>query len=501
MKTSKFENTIRQKLESIEPDFQEQDWAKMQRYMQAHTPPTFWQQYSSWIGYAAAASITTVMAFLYINQLSKNNHLTADVKSLKNQIEVIKSTTLPAAKTDTIYIVRKEHTERANEPLSSENRNAYQTVKRGPERYNVEIKNFEATDEIAGKIDHTVKDHTIVKNRQPFENLRSIEKTPNNTDFNPARSGEIVAYGNPESIAEQRNPGFDIKSDAGREIKTRLAENQRILNTEFSLDNIEIAALSNKENPVPRKMNYNLASRISARQVNKSLLAVSASVPKTLVAVKNAEKTNKTENVIPELNLKVPYRFGGGVQVESNGTSKAILGEVLVSRKFSVSAGISWLKVKPMEFFTEKMFRDKNRKDFKRSHPDEVPLALEVFNIKVSPTLVQIPLTVAFRNTVKNDWSYYGSAGTNIRVSSKESISFACRAPNNEYLNQSFDRKTDMPAVSSMNVALGIEKMWHPIVVQAEGYLYTYFKPLTPLSHNAGPGVKVKLMYQIGGKM
>ena len=54
MKTNRFENTIRRKLESIEPDFQEQDWARMQNYMQAHTPPSFLQQYGSWIGYAAA---------------------------------------------------------------------------------------------------------------------------------------------------------------------------------------------------------------------------------------------------------------------------------------------------------------------------------------------------------------------------------------------------------------------------------------------------------------
>src|SRR5688572_27315194 len=125
MKTNKFENTIRQKLESIEPDFQEQDWAKMQSYMQAHTPPTFWQQHSSWIGYAAAASITTVMAFLYVNQLSKNNDLTADVKNLQNQIEVIKSTAAPIAKADTIYLVQKEYVDQNNEPLANQNRIQY----------------------------------------------------------------------------------------------------------------------------------------------------------------------------------------------------------------------------------------------------------------------------------------------------------------------------------------------------------------------------------------
>ena len=107
MKTNRFENTIRRKLESIEPDFHEQDWARMQNYMQAHTPPTFLQQYGSWIGYAAAASVTTVMAFMYTNQLSQNDHLIKDVKSLQSQIEVIKNLSTPASKPDTIYVLQK----------------------------------------------------------------------------------------------------------------------------------------------------------------------------------------------------------------------------------------------------------------------------------------------------------------------------------------------------------------------------------------------------------
>lgn len=187
--------------------------------------------------------------------------------------------------------------------------------------------------------------------------------------------------------------------------------------------------------------------------------------------------------------------------MEANGTAKSVVGEVLVARKFSITAGISWLKVKPMEFISEKIFREKIRKDFKRSHPGEVPLALDVFNIKVNPTLVQIPLTIAFRNNMKDNWAYYAGAGTNVTVSSKEKVSFDCIAPNKEYFKNEFDKKTKVPAVSSVNFSVGIEKTWHPIVVQAEGYVYTYFTPLTPLSHTTGPGVKLKLLYQIGSKM
>ena len=252
-------------------------------------------------------------------------------------------------------------------------------------------------------------------------------------------------------------------------------------------------------------MNYALANRLSGRQVRKLLLANNPAPvsSKSSISDKQAEKIAKAENTIPRLNLKVPYRFGAGIQFEGHNQVKTITGEVLISKKFSLSTGISWLKVKPMEFFNEKIFRDKNRKDFKRSHPNEVPMAFEILNINVKPTLVQIPLTVAFRNELNHNFSYFVGAGTNVTVNGKEKFSFDCRVPNpnHEFLTKSFERKMDVPIINSLNFSAGIEKTWHPVVVQLEGYVYTYFKQLSPESQRTGPGVKIKLLYQIGGKM
>ncbi|WAC12220.1 hypothetical protein [Dyadobacter pollutisoli] len=500
MKTNKFENTIRRKLESIEPDFHEQDWARMQNYMHAHTPPTFWQQYSSWVGYAAAASVTTVMAFLYVNQLSKNNHLVSDVKNLQNQIEVIKNQPAPVAKTDTVYLVQKE--------MAPENAFSVPQIQ----------------DRLSYAESQTLENQNSTKENQDSQALSDINNGAQNSDrvtsttlpesvanvpaenFNKNGSGKInetYPRQNPATIQSQETVELaknEIHASSGYAGVTSGA-GQKVLGTESGIYAIQNAVGMNNGYVLSRKMSYNLANRLSVRQVQRAFAPVAnTQLAKATVSDKKVEKTTQTENVIPKLPLKVPYRFGGGIQIEKGGQAKTIVAEVLVSKKFSISAGISWLKVKPMEFFTEKVFREKNRKDFKQTNPGEVPLIFEIYNIKVNPTLVQIPLTVAFRNTLKDDWAYYAGVGTNIKISSKERISYDCQAPNNLFFNQTFEHKTNIPAVSSVNFSLGIEKTWHPIVVQAEGYLFTYFKPLTPFSNSAGPGVKVKLLYQIGGK-
>jgi hypothetical protein len=491
MKTNTFENTIRRKLESIQPDFQEADWAKMQDYMHTHTPPTFWQQYSSWIGYAAAASVSAIMAFLYVNQLSQNDKLVADVKSLKNQIEVIQQHPAAAPKPDTIYLVQTAPT--------SENSSSYLKTERIYPKQIAKGKSVQlSTDQVDREIAFDGEE-------------TSLNAT---TDISKISTGSFAGTISPKGLNSLEANGKNFPSSytnlSGSVDENSISEGISKINVSqlnFNRQGFDqVLSIEPRDmetgDMVTRKMSYNLANRLSAKQVQKAMGLTNVQLAKAApLSDKKVEKIAKTENVVPKFNIKAPYRFGGGLQFEGNGTAKTVVGEVLVAKKFSITAGISWLKVKPMEFISEKIFKEKVRKDFRRSHPGEVPLALDVFNIKINPTLVQIPLTVAFRNDIKNDWAYYAGAGTNITVSSREKVSFDCVAPNKEYFSSEFDKKTKVPALGSVNFTMGIEKAWHPIIVQAEGYLYTYFTPLTPMSHSAGPGLKLKLLYQIGGKM
>jgi hypothetical protein len=484
MKTNRFENTIRRKLESIEPDFQEQDWARMQNYMQAQTPPSFLQQYGSWIGYAAAASVTSVMAYMYVNQLSQNDHLVRDMKNLQSQIEVIRNQSAPVTKNDTVYVLQTAPDGQSLQARLQDNvQSRSQTNVQHELRQDV-LANAEPVQE------------TFVPER------RTAENTP-----------EPTSQGNEKGIYELREkPGESLAAaqsshnatPAGSGAAGGVPSNSvggRTFGSEFRIVAINNPAEMQADISLKRKMHYDLASKLSARQVQKALLANNMAMAKAPVSGKKAEQVAQTESVIPKLPLKTPYRFGGGYQIEGNGQGKTVLGEVIIKKKFSIAAGITWLKVKPAEFFTETVFRERARKDFKTTHPGEVPLIFELYNIKIDQRVVQMPLTLAFRNTVKNDWAYYASMGTNIKLSSKETISYDCRGPKNEFFNQTFSKKGDVSPITSMNFAVGIEKAWHPIVVQAEGYWVNYFKPVTPLRQGAGPGLKVKLLYQIGRQM
>ena len=549
MKTNKFENTIRQKLESIEPDFQEADWTKMQNFMQAHTPPTFWQQYGSWLGYAAAASVSTVMAFMYVNQLSQTNNLVSDVKKLQSQIEVIKNTPTPVTKTDTVYILQQElaKDQFAQQEVRSDFKTEHNEVNQNKEKTKSESELF-----IENRADQTVNDRKessliadksidspglsvpetlrekgersadihVEKSAETFRSAQNselnkpelFEENSINKEFKPNKHNKTYQepVSNKEFASNYTQPKYN---DSGATVRSGgstpvTPTTGKALDENFSqLSEIQLAQTKSNS----RNMNYALANRLSSREVRKVWMAsvnppVSSPSTKPVIENKKAEQVAKADNVIPKLNIKAPYRFGAAIQFEGKNQVKTVLGEVLVGKKFSISAGVSWLKIKPMEFFTEKIFRVKNGQDFKRSHPNDVPMALEILNIKVKPTLVQIPLTVAFRNDLNNNFSYFVSAGTNVTVKGREQFSFDCRLPftypnRNDVFTQGFERKMDIPAINSVNFSAGVEKRWHPVVVQVEGYVYNYFKPISADSPRTGPGVKLKLLYQIGGKM
>ncbi|MET7256606.1 hypothetical protein [Dyadobacter fermentans] len=469
--------------------------------MQAHTPQSFLQQYGSWIGYAAAASVTSVMAYMYVNQLSQNDHLVRDVKNLQSQIELIRNQPAQVAKADTVYVLQtapdgqslqatlqpRDYTP-APKQTSTETDLEQQTLADAEPVHSNALEDPETVENDRNAVApaYTEAKTTHQSRIKAAESLAatvpSIETAA--TKSNVTSGANRV---NPEANQLPKSPSYSAVG--------------KTFGDEFSIDAINSPVEMHTGISVQRKMHYELASRLSSRQVQKALATHNMQIAKAPVNAKKAEQVAQTESVIPKLPLKTPYRFGAGYQIEGNGQGKTVLGEVIIKKKFSIVAGITWLKVKPAEFFTETVFRAKARSDFKETHPGQVPLIFELYNIKIDQNVVQIPLTLAFRNTIKDGWAYYASLGTNFKVSSKETISYDCRGPKNEFFSQSFTKKGDVSPVTSMNFAVGIEKSWHPIVVQAEGYWVNYFKPLSPLRQSAGPGVKVKLLYQIGRQM
>ena len=62
MKTDRFNEAIRRKLEGIEPPFQEQEWTKFQTFTKQQMPASWWvRSGAKWIGYGASGLVATLL--------------------------------------------------------------------------------------------------------------------------------------------------------------------------------------------------------------------------------------------------------------------------------------------------------------------------------------------------------------------------------------------------------------------------------------------------------
>ncbi|PWJ59349.1 hypothetical protein CLV98_102182 [Dyadobacter jejuensis] len=476
MKTDKFEKNIRRKLESLSPEFQEKDWTSMQNYLQAQSPPTFWQQYRGWAGYAAAASVVLLSGILYAFQLQKNLELTQEVQSLEKQVKAIQQSP-PVRIVDTVYIVRQEPY------LSPQPRALPPYESAGPlPKDPIRIAKVEQDSATEPAISLSETGITKIPETTMTPPLKTEEYTSQSNTASPEATSAnstdyLAAVKEIESVGQRA-----IVDPANRTFRMEYA-----LRSKLTPNRVKMAlAPSRQESTAPAPS-------------DKSIRLAKTSQPEQALSGKQVEKT---ENTIPKLPIKQPYRFGAGFGFEGSSQVTSAVAEVQITKQFSISTGVSWLKSKPLNFINEKVFKEKNKMDFKKEHPNKIPYTFELFNIRMRPNVVQIPLTVAFRKNIAKDLHYYINSGVQFTVSGRDKFEFDMLAPgpnySNEYYRNGFSNNKKLPLVNNMNVGVGMEKSWHPFIIQVEGYVFHYFTPLSPLNSNTGPGIKLKLLYQIG---
>ncbi len=108
MKTDKFDEAIRRKLESIEPAFRERDWGHMQSFMHRHGYPPAWTGATTWLMPLAAAAAVTGVLLSTIWQFHTNQELRQSIQTLSQTVARLETTQsqLIQSKTkkDTVYV-------------------------------------------------------------------------------------------------------------------------------------------------------------------------------------------------------------------------------------------------------------------------------------------------------------------------------------------------------------------------------------------------------------
>ncbi len=527
MKTKKFEEILRRKLESLKPDFQEQDWDKFQAFQQ-HAAPSFWQTYGHWLGYAVAVLTTATVAVLYYNQSRQNDALLREMKELREQIvtgtqasadrlgagiDSVEAGLIsrrpytgaePAmAHSDTIYIVEPRVIYR-DRPVF-ENSNAPRSQTESPGSTALAISENQSEQKVGKSEKQITTDET---NRVRENATQDLSPALNESTF---RSGKENTVTNIENSTPQPE---SAKLQSGKALPNDVASNKvpvpietppqvRLPHDRLAFENIQ--SLPAPSLPEPGKTEYrHLMNRMpgSTRKRDIQIVAKSDKVveskntPAKPAATENTEKITKEESLLPKFGLNLPFRVGAGQQWEGHTRAFSLWNEVLFGEHWSAQTGISWQKLEDQKFFDVKIFDQKMRSDFRKYHADKLPPSFDIFNISASTKVIGIPLNLTYRNEIGRNFTYFVGAGTNVNLIARQTLSFDFKRPSRDYGQESKERNIPFPVFNNVNALLGVEKRWSPIVLQLSTLLNTRFKTFPFLDDRVDVGLQVKVLYE-----
>lgn len=534
MKTNRFDEILRRKLESIQPDFQDQEWDKWQAFRQ-HATPTFWQTYGHWLGYAVATLTTAVMVVLYVNQSNQNQDLLNEMQALKqqviaqNQASEEASTSATSGSTSSPEVLPEvSKVPRPDTVYVVEHRTVY--VERLP-RVEV-VENSESTsiieDSETEKIPDVLEKIGIANNQQEQENsLRPGASSPTTEEIartnTPTSANKYIL----DSKTEAALPGSKNNRGSGKpKNSNNVASSQGTLpvfgsesqtenpmkvaqNSDLErLDLGEIIALPTPtytrsstnayrrlQSRMPRPAKSKAPEQRVAQAENPTVIRQKPQVP---ASVQKVEKVAQDERLLPDFGLGLPFRVGVGQQWMGRTKALGVWNEILLGKHWSVQAGLSFQKLEDQKFYNDRIFRDKTHEDFRKEHAKPLPPSFDIFNITIRTTLTQIPLNLTYRGDLGHSFAYFAGVGTNLNLRAKQNLSFDFKLPTNDFGQQSAQRSVPFPLVNNVNVQVGAEKRWSPIVFQASLLLNNRLKTFPYLDDRTGLGIQVKVLYELG---
>ena len=555
MKTNKFEEILRRKLESLQPDFQDQDWDKWQSFNKLHAPPSFWQSYGQWLGYAVATVTTAVMVVLYVSQSNQNEALRKEMEGLKQQMEVragsgINSLPDSAGKDDapvptkasppapdTVYIIERQTVYReilrqetpdyrpdnpaqasGEEASTPEKREALATDTGTPPALSAEgtLPASQPGLPVNSPLEKpAISDSKAIQNSKPNPAIA----VPNNRLAGQTPTQETGSQEYPKESADQAVNGPKAVPTANRTgAALPQAESvERIVQSD--LEALSPQEFSNSRNylyrrlqarmprktptltptpvvPIERRAPEKLAKKESHNKRAKQPDEIAASPP----ADQKVEEIKKEESLLPKFGLGLPYRVGVSQQWQGNTRAFSVMSEFIVSKHWAVQAGLSWRRLETQKFFNEKIYLAKTREDIRKQHARKLPPSFEIFNIETETTLLQIPLGLTYRGEMGNGFTYLVGTSTNLNIEAKQRLTIDFRLPSRDYGQQSAERYPKLPTLNNMALSAGIEKRWSPIVLQVGSFVESRGKTFPFLKDRTNVGFQVKILYELGGR-
>lgn len=552
MKPDDFDDSIRRKLDGIEPPFREKDWTQMQQVMRQHGMITPWSAAPSWL--MPAAGVVSVAALLtttvWLGQT--NQQLRQDVHQLKQTVTQLKQVPPAVApRTDTVYVTRLVPT-----PTDIQtNRQAIEP--------NFSVPQPTPTRDNAVAIQPQVDTLSHQPDRDPSADRSTVAGAPSDRIGAPANRINQPITSTGESArsrqAPERPAGGTAPADASgnrvtRTVGTRRDRTQTNANRSaperpmVGSERVETVASSGtsgqtgraassdnravtpsgrvRPNPTRSRPTGSDATgapdgptetaapvaieRIAAKPMRLDSTYVEEGISRAvrrlrrLYPAKALPVLPVSPTTAPEATAVVTpndhFRLGVTAELGLKQWSLGIYGDVLLGRHFLVGLGLERVSISGGEFSSDIIFEKRIRRSFRGYYAPGIDNRHLVLNISRRSVTWQVPVTLGYRIPVGTGIALTPAVGVSTSLSAYERVAFAYADPNRK---GPFElQEVQLPTVRrpvnwyhSWSASVGVEKRWGPLTVQASPYLVGPFTN-SPLGLNGtSGGLRLRTLY------
>ncbi len=545
MKTDRFTDSIRRKLESIRPEFAEKDWTKMQESLQQvnlsepGSPPAS-QPFSGgvWSGKSwllAAASVSTVVLVAFsmwqyreISQLRAtlsqqrqnptrpahpaNSGLSAPNAGNQAMTQTDRvalpssenSTAMPNAKStirpqrDTVYVDRyvavpaqprlvPPEKELPTERLQTQTAQRYATTNQNPV-----------------SADQPAKSDTLTQNQQTdaygaSSTLSTIDKnssTPPVMTIKPANKPGSKGQKIQDQYAGKR-PANGVSSPANSTDKSKNA---------VSTTTPGITQQTGQQTGTSATYELAKSLPVARKAINwPALLAQRAKRMQPARPMPVVEKApEKAPDSQPVDRVATRFRAGVGGEMAPRLKSVGVFTEVLIGSHWTLGVGLSKATYNGT-FINDFDFDVRTRRNFRKEFARGIDPRRDILNIDANATRLQIPLQLGYRISLNRALTLVPTVGTSLTLNNTEDVTFYCPVfvPHRGFDEVKYSVGRSVDLINTFALSAGLEWQRGHWVVQASPVLTIPVKasqiPAQPEPNwqtKTTVGLRARLLYQ-----
>jgi len=445
MKTEKFDDEIRRKIDSINPIYRAEDVEKVASYI--HSSQTSRRNYIN-IAFITLSTVAILgLLFWNIKQLNEKDNLLKSISELNQDLKVAKSANTPI-KTDTIYITQKiEH----NIPKSYHEHNGI----------------------------NSLRNSNLLSQNEPHP----INSTLSSLNTHKKKSKDAI------------EENIDIQTKNNNENPVYLKENTQAVQRKFISTSFENSLVKTESKNVKDLKVDSTAHLIKTDSTAIANIELEKNIISDTSTITPFSSSNKSKNLFFQ---DWHYQSGLEFNMANNQIGIGVSGDILLNSKWSLSIGARMQNISNEKYHDANEFQQKKSQNFRDVYAPTIPDTTFISNIEMQYYVLQIPIFISYHLPLKNNFEMLFKVGTDIDIYARQHIDYEYSSDFAAPGKKQYDANFPTVTINNMIFSVGIDKQIGNFIFELSPYVSPQISHVAYKKEDVYYGFSLRTLYRFG---